>query len=242
MLTLFCTILGSVRRFVRDELGSSALETGVVVGGAVVVATALAAGLGSSGVDSSRETQSQVNNGISASSIVLTSIGDTRVSSVEITPVAGQATVVDDKVGSIAAGDTSRAVDKVTVLVKNDASDAFDLSTVQINYTDGTQHQLLNDPSADPGAVDSDTLTFGAATFTWQAGSPYGDSSASAGSQKAAPSIKAGDIVEITVDISGLTNRLTTNSEFAIEIKSQVGQPFNIKERTPAGLQGMMEL
>lgn len=54
--------------------------------------------------------------------------------------------------------------------------------------------------------------------------------------------LEAGELAEITVDLSGLTTRLGTNTEFAIEIKPQQGSVIVLERTTPAFLDTIVDL
>lgn len=54
--------------------------------------------------------------------------------------------------------------------------------------------------------------------------------------------LEAGEVAEITVDLSGLTTKLDKNTEFTIEIKPPKGAVITITRSTPAAIAKVMEL
>ncbi|MCB8942985.1 MAG: hypothetical protein H6658_04455 [Ardenticatenaceae bacterium] len=51
-----------------------------------------------------------------------------------------------------------------------------------------------------------------------------------------------GELVEITVDLSGLTNDLSINTEFTVEMKPPTGAALSIQRTTPAYFDAVMDL
>ena len=54
--------------------------------------------------------------------------------------------------------------------------------------------------------------------------------------------LEAGELAEITVNLTGLSPRLVANSAFNLEIKPPKGAVLNINRTTPAGIQPVMDL
>lgn len=54
--------------------------------------------------------------------------------------------------------------------------------------------------------------------------------------------LEDGELVELTIDVSGLTTALAANTEFTLEIKPQTGAVLNITRTTPAAVEPVMEL
>lgn len=54
--------------------------------------------------------------------------------------------------------------------------------------------------------------------------------------------LEEGEQILITVDLSGLTTPLTTNTEFTLEIKPPTGAVFSINRSTPAAIDAVTEL
>jgi flagellin FlaB len=54
--------------------------------------------------------------------------------------------------------------------------------------------------------------------------------------------LEAGELAEITVDLTGLTKRLVANTAFNLEIKPPKGAVLNVNRTTPAAIQKVMDL
>lgn len=56
------------------------------------------------------------------------------------------------------------------------------------------------------------------------------------------PLLEDGEIFEVSVDLSGLTTALGTNTEFTLEVKPPTGAVIPINRTTPASINAVMEL
>ncbi|MFW5691001.1 MAG: archaellin/type IV pilin N-terminal domain-containing protein [Chloroflexota bacterium] len=54
--------------------------------------------------------------------------------------------------------------------------------------------------------------------------------------------LEPGELVEITVDVSGITTPLGPNTEFTLEVKPPTGAVLNISRSTPGAIETVMEL
>jgi flagellin FlaB len=54
--------------------------------------------------------------------------------------------------------------------------------------------------------------------------------------------LEAGELAEITIDLSGLTPALGTNTAFTLEVKPPTGAVFQLNSTTPAAIEPVMEL
>ena len=54
--------------------------------------------------------------------------------------------------------------------------------------------------------------------------------------------LEEGELAEITVDLTGLTNALAANTAFNLEVKPPKGAVLNINRTTPAAIQPVMDL
>ena len=54
--------------------------------------------------------------------------------------------------------------------------------------------------------------------------------------------LEAGELAEVTVDLSSLDTALTTSTEFTIEVKPPTGGVFSVNATTPAAIEAVMEL
>ena len=199
----------------------------------------MATGLGSSGVDSARSTQNQVDQGVETASVMLivakspSAVAEEYLTDVDLNIVKG------DAEETLAAGDSTRLVTSITFQLKADAK-PYDLSGIDIDYSDSTQTFELNDPNAGfTVSSDGTTVSTGQVSFNYLVGTPFGSTGSGASNS---PSIKEGDLVEVTINVSGLGRRLATNTSFQIGLKSQKGQPLTIEGRTPNQLQNENDL
>lgn len=238
MLSWMTNCMRRVRQVLASQVCASTLETGLVVGAAVLGATVMASSLGSAGVNTSREGQAQVESGVAESSTMLQLSGAATAQIVELTAGEELNVVQNDADLPVEIGSDTRVVNAVTFQVKNDSANPYSLSGVEVTYQDKTQVVNLNDPNLDLVRADNTTLSNGVVTFKYLFGSPFGTASSEGGS----PSIKNGDLVEVTVDLSGLGNKLSANSNFSISIQAQGGQPFSFEAKTPEQLSDVESL
>jgi flagellin FlaB len=54
--------------------------------------------------------------------------------------------------------------------------------------------------------------------------------------------LEEGELAEITVDLSGLTTALATNTAFTLEVKPPTGAVLSINRTTPAAIESVMDL
>jgi archaellin len=54
--------------------------------------------------------------------------------------------------------------------------------------------------------------------------------------------LEDGELVEVTVDLSALTTKLTENSAFTLEVKPPIGGILQINRTTPSVIEAVMEL
>lgn len=62
------------------------------------------------------------------------------------------------------------------------------------------------------------------------------------GSNDADDLLEAGELAEITVDVSGLTTALGPNTQFTIEVKPPTGAVITMERTTPAAIEAVMDL
>jgi flagellin FlaB len=55
-------------------------------------------------------------------------------------------------------------------------------------------------------------------------------------------SLEEGELVEVAVDLSGITTPPAANTEFTLEIKPPTGAVLNISRTTPPAIEAVMEL
>lgn len=226
------TLLRWLRRFMTDVRGSAALEKTLMVGTAVAVGATFGAGAVGAGSASSAAAKKQVTRSAIKSRVSVQ--GPVQLFGGLAT---GPLTIVreDDEI-SIAENKKVPIVSKVEFDLRNSGQIPYELRNVTISYQDDTQKiALCNTRNVQ---VSGRRVTCDRVTFLFVRGVPVKGGSATRG----IPAIAPRDGVEVSVDLSGLTNRLSTSTDVHITFDSLSGDDLTVNLRTPEQLRPVMSL
>lgn len=226
MLIKMIEMIGRVRRAMKGEEGASSLETGVVVGAAIVVATSMASGIGGSGVSASKASQQQVNKGMAkAGGIILPSSGADLYTSEFVPTVADKKVHTKEREETLVVGQSVRLVDRIVFTIRNGGSSDIDLSTLTVVYKDKFQRVRLNNPDADwVVSADGLSLSNGSVTLTYVQGEPFDV----AGADNSPPTLKDDDQIEVSLSIANLDVRLAGKATFSVDMNTDDSQPLSM--------------
>lgn len=232
-------------RILKQVRGSTSVEHGLVAGTAVVVAATMASGLGSTNVDTANESKEQVQQAVAFAQTNLVGTGGINLSAVTTDGLTQISVAKGNTAETVLVGATARVINTATFFVSNPGNTPYNISNLLITYQDATQVTDLFDPSvADAGVNEAGTIvTAGRVTFNFVSGTALpARTTDQTGQEDATPTIGPGGLVEVVVDLTGLTNRLSSNTSFSLELEPAAGIPFLLERTTPDELSDQSNL